>query len=229
MVGRIPIAFFAGFASFVAPCVLPLVPGYLSAVSSLEARQLGRPGAARRVLAGSMPFVAGFTIVFVALGALAGALGGVLDRRVFDEIAGFVLVVIGLGFARLLPLPQRLVAPELLVGARDSGSNVLLGGAFAVCAAPCVAPILAAALVLAGSASTVSEGAVLLFAYSLGLAVPFVLAGLVFAPMMGSFRWLRDRFHYFEIGGGLVLVALGLLMFFDRIWWLRSAFYHVVD
>ena len=226
MEGRIPIAFLAGFASFVAPCVLPLVPGYLSMVSSVEARQLGTPGAARRVLAGSIPFIAGFTFVFVALGALAGVLGGVVDRRVFEEIAGFVLVVIGLAMARLLPLPQRLVAPELLAGARDSGSNVLLGGAFAVCAAPCVAPVLAAALVLAGSSSTVAQGAVLLFAYSLGLAVPFVLTGLVFAPAMGSFRWLRDRYHYLELVGGLMLVALGLLFFFGRMWWLRSAFYH---
>jgi cytochrome c-type biogenesis protein len=228
VLGRIPIAFLAGFASFVAPCVLPLVPGYLSAVSSMEARQLGRPGAARRVLAGSVPFVIGFTFVFVVLGAAAGALGGIVEQRVFEEIAGFVLVVIGLAFAHLLPLPQRLVAPALLIGARDRGSNVLLGGAFAVCAAPCVAPILATALVLAGSSSTAPQGAVLLFAYSLGLAVPFVLAGVVFAPAMGSFRWLRDRFHYFEIGGGLVLVVLGLLLFFDRFWWLRSAFNHAV-
>ncbi len=228
MIGRIPIAFFAGFASFVAPCVLPLVPGYLSAVSSMEARQFGRPGAARRVLAGSVPFVIGFTVVFVVLGALAGALGSVVDRRVFQEIAGLVLVVIGLAFAHLLPMPQRLVAPSLLVGARDSGSNVLLGGAFAVCAAPCVSPILVSALVLAGSSSTVTQGAVLLFAYSLGLAIPFVLAGLIFAPAMGSFRWLRDRFHYFEVAGGLVLVALGLLFFFDRMWWLRSTFHHFV-
>lgn len=226
MAGRIPLAFFAGFASFVAPCVLPLVPGYLSAVSSLEARRLGEPGAARRVLVGSVPFVAGFTVVFVLLGALAGALGGVVERRVFEEIAGFALVVIGLAFAHLLPLPQRVVAPGLLTGARDSGSNVLLGGAFAVCAAPCVSPILVSALVLAGDSSTAAQGAVLLLAYSLGLAIPFVLAGVVFAPAMGSFRWLRDRFHYFELGGGLVLVALGLLFFFDRLWWLRSAFYH---
>jgi cytochrome c-type biogenesis protein len=226
MLGRIPIAFLAGFASFVAPCVLPLVPGYLSAVSSLEARHFGEPGAARRVLAGSVPFVAGFTAVFVILGALAGALGGSVDRRVYEEIAGFVLVVIGLAFARLLPLPQRLVAPGLLTGARDSGSNVLLGGAFAVCAAPCVSPILVFSLVLAADSSTVFQGAVLLFAYSLGLAIPFVLAGLVFAPAMGSFRWLRDRFHYFEIAGGLVLVALGLLFFFDRLWWLRSVANH---
>ena len=197
MFGRIPLAFLAGFASFVAPCVLPLVPGYLSAVSSLEARRLGDKGAARRVLAGSVPFV-----------------------------AGFILVVIGLAFARLLPLPQRMVAPRLLTGARDSGSNVLLGGAFAVCAAPCVSPILVSALVLAGDSSTIVQGAVLLFAYSLGLAVPFVLAGLLFAPAMGSFRWLRDRFHIFEVVGGLALVALGLLFFFDRVWWLRSVANH---
>src|SRR5438093_13577294 len=88
MAGRIPLAFLAGFASFVAPCVLPLVPGYLSAVSSLEARQLGRPGAARRVLAGSVPFVLGFTVVFVALGAAVGSIGGIVERRVCEEIAG---------------------------------------------------------------------------------------------------------------------------------------------
>jgi cytochrome c-type biogenesis protein len=228
MLGKIPIAFFAGFASFVAPCVLPLVPGYLSAVSSLEARHLGQQGVTRRVLAGSIPFVVGFTTVFVVLGTLAGALGSVVERRVFEEVAGFVLVVIGLAFARLLPLPQRVVAPQLLTGARASGSNVLLGGAFAVCAAPCVSPILVSALVLAGTSSTAAEGGVLLLAYSLGLAIPFVLAGVVFAPAMGSFRWLRDRFHYFEIAGGLVLVALGLLFFFGRLWWLRAAFYHVV-
>jgi cytochrome c-type biogenesis protein len=227
MLGRIPIAFLAGFASFIAPCVLPLVPGYLSAVSSLEARRFGEPGAARRVLVGSVPFVAGFTSVFVLLGALAGALGGIVDQRVFQEIAGFVLVVVGLAFARLLPLPQGMIAPRLLTGARDSGSNLLLGGAFAVCAAPCVSPILVSALVLAGDSSTIAQGALLLFAYSLGLAVPFVLAGLVFAPAMGSFRWLRDRFHYFEIVGGLVLVAFGLLFFFDRLWWLRSGFNHL--
>ena len=228
MLGRLPIAFFAGFASFVAPCVLPLVPGYLSAVSSLEARRLGERGSVRRVLIRSIPFVFGFTGIFVLLGAGAGALGGAVNARVFEEVAGFLLVVIGLAFAHLLPLPQRLVAPGLLLGARDSGSNVLLGGAFAVCAAPCVSPILASTLVLAGDTSTVAQGAVLLLAYSLGLAIPFLAAGAVFAPAMGSFRWLRDRYRYFEIAGGMVLVTLGLLLFFDRIWWLRSAFHHVL-
>jgi cytochrome c-type biogenesis protein len=202
----------------------PLVPGYLSPFSRGRGSSgSASAGAERLVHPRSVPFVAGFTFVFVRSGP-ARALAGIVDKRVFEEIAGFVLVVIGLAFAHLLPIPQRLVAPGLLVGARDSGSKVLLGGAFAVCAAPCVSPILVSALVLAGSSSTVAQGALLLLAYSLGLAVPFVLAGLVFVPAMGSFRWLRDRFHYFEIGGGIVLVALGLLLFFDRLWWLRSAF-----
>jgi cytochrome c-type biogenesis protein len=225
---RLAVSFAAGFASVITPCVLPLVPGYLSALSSVEAGRLGGRGTARRVLVSSIPFIAGFTVVFVVLGAGAAAIGGVLSGSAQTDVAGFVLVVIGLAFARLLPLPQRVVAPGLLVGARDSGSNVLLGGAFAVCAAPCVSPILVSALVLAGASSTVAQGAVLLFAYSLGLAVPFVLVGVVFAPAMGSFRWLRDRFHYFEVAGGLMLVGLGLLFFFGRMWWLRGAFHHVI-
>jgi cytochrome c-type biogenesis protein len=224
LIGRIPIAFLAGFASFVAPCVLPLVPGYLSTVTSLNAQELRTRGAARRVLVSSLPFVAGFTVVFVALGIAISALAGVVSERVFEEIAGFVLVVFGLSFAHLLPLPERPVAPGLLTAARDRGSRVLLGAAFATCAAPCVSPILASTLVLAADSNTVAQGAVLLFAYSLGLAVPFVVTGVLFAPAMGSFRWLRDRYRYFEVGGGIVLVVLGLLLFFDKLWWLRSAF-----
>jgi cytochrome c-type biogenesis protein len=216
VIGRIPLAFFAGFASFIAPCVLPLVPGYLATI--------GARGTPRRAL----PFVAGFTVVFVLLGIAVSALAGTVDQRVFQEIAGFILVVFGLGFARLLPLPERPVAPGLLSFASRRGSPVLLGAAFATCAAPCVSPILASTLVLAADTNTIPKAAVLLFAYSLGLAIPFVIAGAVFTPAMTSMRWLRDRFHYFEVGGGLVLVALGLLLFFDRMWWLRSGATHIV-
>src|SRR6266540_1604764 len=131
-------------------------------------------------------------------------------------------------FAGLLPLPQTPVAPGLLFAARRRGSSVLLGGAFAVCAAPCVAPILASTLVLAADATTVAQAAVLLFAYSLGLAIPFLLTGMLFAPAMGSFRWLRDRFRYVEVAGGLVLAGLGLLLFFGKAWWLRTLFDRVV-
>jgi cytochrome c-type biogenesis protein len=219
-VSGIPVAFLAGLLSFLAPCVLPLVPGYLSAVSAVEAGRIGEPGAARRVVVASLPFLAGFTIVFVALGAGAGALGGVLSWRSQQEIAGFVVIVFGLAFMGLLPWPERLVAPELVAGARRRGSSVLLGAAFGICAAPCVGPVLAAILVLAGGTSTL-EGSVLLFAYSAGLAVPFLVAGIAFARSMAAFRWLRDHYTAIRIVSGAIMVALGLLLFFDRFYLLR--------
>ena len=224
MTGRVPIAFLAGLVSFVAPCVLPLVPGYLSAVSAVEAGRLGERGTVRRVVVASLPFVLGFTLLFVALGALAGAVGGVFEQNslVLQEVAGFVVVVLGLAFMGALPLPERLLAPELVQSARRSRSNVLLGAAFAVCAAPCVSPALGSILALAADSSTVAKGSLLLFVYSLGLALPFVVAGIAFAPAMGAFRWLRDHYAPIRVASGAVLVAIGLLLFFDRFWWLQS-------
>ena len=133
--------FILGFASIAFPCVLPLVPGYLSAVSAVEAQRLGDPGVGRRVAISSLPFIAGFAIVFVALGATTSLLAGVMNDQTRQALAGFILVVAGLAFMGLLPWTDRLVAGGLLQGARSSGSRVLLGGAFAICAAPCVGPI----------------------------------------------------------------------------------------
>jgi cytochrome c-type biogenesis protein len=219
----IPFAFLAGFVSFLAPCVLPLVPGYLSAVSAVDAGELGRPGTSRRVVAASIPFVLGFTAFFVLLGVGAALVGGRIlsDQFVLEKIAGFVLVVVGFAFMGLLPWPERLLGAGLLQTARSRGSRFLLGGAFAVCAAPCIGPVLASILVLAGSTESVAEGALLLAVYSLGLAVPFVLAGALFTRAMGAFRWLRDRYRTIQVAGGAVLVALGLLLFFGRFYWLQ--------
>ncbi len=214
-------AFFAGLLSVVTPCVLPLVPGYLSSISSVEATRLGERGVARRVVLSSVPFVLGFTVVFVVLGAGAAAVGSVLDKRTQTEFAGFLLVVIGLGFVGLLPWPERAVAPGLLARAR--GSRLLLGAAFAVCAAPCIGAVLASILVLAGSAGTIARGVVLLVAYSVGLGAAFILAGIAFTRAMAAFRWVRDRFRVLQIAGGATLVALGLLLFFGRYWWLNVA------
>jgi len=217
------VALLAGFISFLAPCVLPLVPGYLSAVSAVEADRLDDRGSARRVVLASIPFVLGFTGVFVALGIGAQLIGtGFLqDEFLLQRVAGFILVVFGFAFMGLLPWPERLVGAGLVQGARSRGSRVLLGGAFAICAAPCIGPVLAAILVLAGSSDTVLQGAALLAVYSLGLAIPFVLAGALFARAMGAFRWLRDHYRAIQFAGGLVMVALGLLLFFDRFYILR--------
>jgi cytochrome c-type biogenesis protein len=229
MAGQIPVAFAAGLLSFLAPCVLPLVPGYLSAVSAVDPARLGDRGAARHVFVSSIPFVVGFTTVFVALGTGVAAAGGLLSSTSQQEIAGFVVVVFGLAFMGLLPWPERLVAPGLLSGARRTRSNVLLGGAFGVCAAPCIGPVLASILALAGSRGTVLQGSVLLLVYSVGLAVPFLVTGVAFARAMSAFRWLRDRYRAIQFGSGAILVAIGLLLFFDRFWWLRVAVDHALN
>jgi cytochrome c-type biogenesis protein len=226
---RLAVSFVAGFASVITPCVLPLVPGYLSAVSSVEPGRLGERGSARRVVIASLPFILGFTIVFVALGAGAAAIGNTVSANSQTEIAGFVLVVLGLAFVGLLPVPERVVAPGLLTGARRRGSGALLGGAFAVCAAPCIGTVLAAVLVLASDTGTVVKGAVLLAAYALGLGASFVVAGIAFTRAMSAFRWVRDRYTVIQVVSGVILVALGLLLFFHRDWWLHVALNRALD
>jgi cytochrome c-type biogenesis protein len=221
MAGKFLLTFAAGFASIAFPCVLPLVPGYLATVSAVEARRLGEPGTARRVVVASLPFIGGFTIVFVALGALSTLIAGAVDGRTQQAIAGFILVVAGLALMGLLPWTEQTVAPGLLAGAQRTHSRVLLGGAFAVCAAPCVGPLLAGALALAGSSSTVLRGSALLAAYSIGLGVAFLAVGIFFVRGMAAFRWLRDHFRLFSLAGGAILVALGLLLFFDRFYWVQ--------
>ena len=223
MVEKLPAAFLAGLLTVVTPCVLPLVPGYLSAVSGVDVDRLGERGAARRVVTASIPFVLGFTAVFVVLGAASAAVGSAVDKRTQLEIAGFVLVVLGLAFLGALPWPERAVAPGLVERARGSGSRALLGGAFAVCAAPCIGTVLASILVLASSSGTLLRGIVLLIAYSLGLAAAFVAAGVAFAHAMGAFRWVRDHYAIVRGVSGAILVVLGLLLFFNRDWWLRVA------
>jgi cytochrome c-type biogenesis protein len=229
VIAQVPIAFFAGLLSIVTPCVLPLVPGYLSAVSAIEADRLGQPGVTRRVALSSVPFICGFTLVFVALGAGAAAVGGLLNPERQAELAGIFLVVLGLTFLGLLPWPERMVAPGLLTRARRQGSGVLLGAAFAVCAGVCIGPVLASILVLASDASSILRGSVLLAAYAAGLAFAFLLAGIAFARAMNAFRWLRDRFSLIRAGGGVILIALGLLLFFHRDWWLRVAANRVLE
>jgi cytochrome c-type biogenesis protein len=228
MEAKIPLAFAAGLVSFATPCVLPLVPGYLSVVSG---REVGAGG--RRVLLASLPFVAGFTVVFVGLGAAAAAAGGLVgeNRRLLLSVAGLLVVVLGFAFMGLLPAPwlDRLAAPELVESARGSGSSALLGAAFGVCAAPCVGPVLGSILALASEGQTVAQGTILLLVYSTGLALPFLAVGLGFDRVLGASRWVRDRYAVLRVVAGALLVALGLLLFFDRFWWLNVAVNRVFE
>ncbi|HUZ83636.1 MAG TPA: cytochrome c biogenesis protein CcdA [Gaiellales bacterium] len=211
-------AFAAGLVSFATPCVLPLVPAYLSAIGV-------RSGDARGSLRAAVPFVAGFTVVFVALGAAASVAGAQLSDHRLDLIraSGIVIVAMGLMMAGVLrvPLFERSVAPAVGL-ARASGSSLALGGAFGLCWTPCVGPLLASLLALASSTQTVARGAGLLFAYSAGLAVPLLLASLALGRVMGAARLLRDRYDLVRVVSGTVLVAAGLLVFFDRVWMVNA-------
>jgi cytochrome c-type biogenesis protein len=221
MAEKLPVAFIAGLLSVITPCVLPLVPGYLSAVSSVEVDRLGERGAARRVVMATIPFIAGFTAVFVVLGAAAAAVASTVDKNTQETIAGFVLVVLGLAFVGLLPWPERLIAPGVVHSARRSGSAVLLGGAFAVAAAPCIGTVLASILAVASTSGGVTRGVILLVAYSFGLGFAFLIAGVAFAHAMRTFRWVRSHYTALRIASGTTLIVLGLLLFFNRDWWLR--------
>jgi cytochrome c-type biogenesis protein len=226
---RLVAAFGAGLVSIAFPCVLPLVPGYLSAISSVEVERLGERGVARRVVAASVPFALGFTVVFVVLGAAAAAIGGWVDLETRTKIAGFVLVVLGLAFMGLLPWPERMLAPGAISRARASGSRALLGAAFAVCAAPCVGVVLGAILALAADSRTIVRGVILLAVYSLGITVAFVAIGIAFGHAMTAFRWVRNHYDVIRVASGAVLVVLGLLLFFNRNWWLNVALHRFFD
>jgi cytochrome c-type biogenesis protein len=221
--------FLLGFASIAFPCVLPLVPGYLSAVSAVEANRLGDRGVGRRVALASIPFIAGFAAVFVALGAAANVIGNALSDQTRQAFAGFILVVAGLAFIGLLPGTDRIMAGGLLQGARRTGSRALLGGAFAICAAPCVGPFLASAFAAASNSDTVLKGSAWLLAYSVGLGVAFLLVSVFFVRGMTFFRWLRDHYRVFSVVGGVILVGLGLLLFFDEFYRVQIYTHRVLE
>ena len=231
VIARLSVAFLAGILSFLSPCVLPLVPSYLSVITAPAGGNDGRAATAKRTLTGVAPFVIGFTSVFVLLGAGAGVIARALpfDASGLRAIAGFVLVVLGFALAGALPWEVGLAAPGVLASARRTRSALLLGAAFASCAVPCVGPVLGATLVVGGSAKAVAPAATTLLAYSLGLALPFVATALAFAQVMEPLRSLRTWFAAGRAVGGAILAGTGALLFFDRIWWLNVAAHHLQD
>jgi cytochrome c-type biogenesis protein len=212
-------AFVAGFLSFISPCVLPLIPGYISFVSgaSLEDMRAGQGAARRQVLISSIAFVLGFSIVFVALGASATAIG----RFIFDKlpiltkIAGALIILFGLhmmGVFRLGFLDNEKRAQTQRKPAGPLGA-LLVGIAFAFGWTPCIGPILAGILVVAGSKETIGEGVLLLAVYSLGLGVPFLLTSLAIDRFFSVAAAIRRHYHAIELSSGGLLVAIGLLIF----------------
>jgi cytochrome c-type biogenesis protein len=208
------LALVAGLLSCTSPCTLPLVPGYLSYMSGVSS-------ARGRSLGAALLFVAGFSIVFTALGAAASGLGGLLleHRAVIEKVAGAAIVVLGLfvlGLIRPAPL-LREERPLLALVRPGPGGALLLGMAFAFGWTPCIGPVLAAILLLAGDQGTVASGAGLLLLYSIGMGIPFVLAALLLDRFRVIGRWLQGHGAALNAVGGLLLVAMGALVFAGRL------------
>lgn len=223
-------AFVAGFLSFVSPCVLPLIPGYISFISGLTLEEMqgtasggGAVAVAStrgRVLSASLAFVAGFTVIFVAMGATATALGRFLYEQapILEKIFGTLLIIFGLHMMgvfriRLLESDKRIHTQNKPAGPLGA---FLVGTAFAFAWTPCIGPILGGIIGLASSRESVGEGMQMLAAYSLGLGVPFLLTSLAIDRFFSAAARIRKHYRTIELVSGALLIAVGLLIFFDQ-------------
>ncbi|HEY4682807.1 MAG TPA: cytochrome c biogenesis protein CcdA [Candidatus Acidoferrales bacterium] len=221
-------AFLAGLISFLSPCVLPLVPGYVSLISGLSVEQLQDSEQAKLgpILASSLAFVLGFSVVFVALGASASAVGKflLLNKPLFYKIAGAIIILFGLHLTGLLKISY-LYREKRFQGAPGKmgwlGAFVI-GLAFAFGWTPCIGPILGTVLTLAATKEKVSEGINLLAVYSAGLGLPFLLTTLGINGFLRFYRRFRRHLQAVEVFSGILLLAVGLLIFFNRLTWLSN-------
>lgn len=216
-------AFVAGLISFVSPCVLPLVPAYISFVSGLSMDQMqsakGRAETLGRTTVHAVFFVLGFSLIFIALGASATILGQFLLPKVgiLSKIAGVVIVLFGLHMAGVFRIGVLNYEKRFHITAKRVGvlGSFIVGLAFAFGWTPCIGPILAAILAYAGMQDTVSQGIALLSVYSLGLGVPFILTGMAVNAFWSVFHRIKPYFRTVEIVSGILLVVMGLLIFTD--------------
>ena len=209
----IPVALLAGLISFFSPCVLPLLPGYLSYASGLSAAQLADGSRRGRVLAGTSLFVLGFAVVFVSGGVLFGSLGTTLMqwRDTLTVIGGVLAIVLGLVFAGWVPFASRTVRLDLRPRVGLAAAP-LLGIVFALGWTPCIGPALQVVLTLALNEATALRGAVLAFCYALGLGLPFLIAGVALDRFASTIAFVKRHHRALQVTGGVMMIAVGVLL-----------------
>ncbi len=205
----------AGIVSFLSPCVLPLVPGYLSAVTGVSAAELDDAGW-RRVLGPSLLFVASFSAIFILLGLTATGLGSFLDehKALLTKISGALIIAMGVLFVSSLFVTRlnREWHVEALLERAGKGGPIVAGAAFAMAWTPCIGPTLGAILSAAALTGSAGRGAFLLAVYSAGLAIPFLLTALAFSQMTTAFAVIKRHYQAIVAVGGLILIAMGILI-----------------
>ena len=218
MLMAIPVAVLAGIVSFASPCVLPLLPGYLSYASGLGTTQITHGAGNRRPLVlGTLGFILGFSAVFVATGALVGGVGSLLiaQQRMITMIVGVLIIILGVMFMGWVPTP-RIWRPQYTPRAGVLASPVL-GVVFGLTFTPCIGPALSVVLSLAFNEGSMSRGGVLAFAYALGLGIPFLLFAVAFTALAPRLDWLKRHQDALQRLGGLIMIAVGIAMLVG--WW----------
>ena len=214
-IDRIPVAFAVGFVSIVLPCVLPLVPGYLSAVTGVSVSELDR-ASWRRVLVPSLVFVASFSSIFILLGLTATGIGHSLQehRDTLEKIAGIVIIAMGVLFVSSLFVVRLNVEwhVDALMARAGKGGPLIAGMAFAIAWTPCLGPTLGAILTAASLSSSEAHGAFLLAVYSAGLGIPFLVTALAFSRMTTAFAVVKRHYAAIMAVGGGVLIVMGVLI-----------------
>ncbi len=219
-------AFVAGVLSFISPCVLPLIPGYLSFVSGVTLDEMRGTGATasaavrRRAVTMSLAFVLGFSLVFIGLGASATAIGTLLMEHLslLGKIAGVVIILFGLHMMGVLKIGLLYSEKRMQTSGKPAGffGAMLVGIAFAFGWTPCIGPILAAILAVAATQESVGEGVKLLAVYSAGLGVPFIATSLAINKFFAASARIRKHYHAIEVTSGVLLVVVGVLIFTNR-------------
>ncbi len=215
-------AFVAGLVSFLSPCVLPLVPGYVSMISGVGVEELQTQEAKlfRKVMLNSIAFIIGFSIVFITLGALSTEVGQLLARykSLLAKVAGVVIILFGLHLTGIFRINALYADKRLhtVKGGSTAAGAFLIGFAFAFGWTPCVGPILGVILTFAANQDSVAKGIALLTVYSLGLAVPFLLTSLLMERFLKFYARFRSHMHALEIASGALMIALGVLLVFGR-------------
>jgi cytochrome c-type biogenesis protein len=217
-------ALVAGVVSFLSPCVLPLVPGYLSAVTGVSAAELDSAGW-RRVLGPSLLFVASFSAIFILLGLTATGLGMALEenKELLTKISGALIVAMGVLFVSSLFVTRlnREWHVEGLLAQAGRGGPIVAGAAFAIAWTPCIGPTLGAILSAASLSGSAGRGAFLLAVYSAGLAIPFLLTAIAFSRMTTAFAVVKRHYQAIVATGGLILIAMGILIWTGQLFQLN--------